>query len=169
MKRKNKKTKFSTKLLICTLLIYLAVAIFNFPFAREAFLGFLAMILRVAPILFAVVAIMTFTNLFLTTEKVEKYLGRNSGKKSWLYVIISGVIISGPPYVLYPLLGELKKKGMKDSLLATFLFNRNVKIPFIPVMIYYFGLPFTVIMSTYIILFSVLNGILVSKFTNSKS
>ena len=38
-------------------------------------------------------------------------------------------------------------------------------IPFIPVMIYYFGLEFTLILSVYIVLFSIVNGKIVELFT----
>ncbi|MCD4693857.1 hypothetical protein K8R62_00675, partial [bacterium] len=79
-----------------------------------------------------------------------------------------GVLISGPPYVLFPLLGDLKKKGMSNSLIAVLLYNRNVKITFIPVMIYYFGLEFTVIISILIILFSVPNAWLVAHLSQEK-
>ncbi|MBW2540150.1 MAG: hypothetical protein JRE27_11165 [Deltaproteobacteria bacterium] len=75
------------------------------------------------------------------------------------------MLVSGPPYVLYPLLGELKKRGMTNSLLAVFLYNRNVKIPFIPAMIYYFGLKFTIILSVYIIIFSIMNGKIMEALT----
>jgi uncharacterized membrane protein YraQ (UPF0718 family) len=61
----------------------------------------------------------------------------------------------------YPLLSDLKEKGMKDSLIAAFLYNRAIKIPLLPMMIYYFGWPFALILSIYQVLFSVVNGILV--------
>lgn len=167
MKQKE-GVKTSTKLLIFTTLLYLLIALFDFSFAKESFFNFLSMLTRIIPILGVVFVIMTFTDIYFTKERANKYLGAKSGARGWLYAIISGIIISGPPYILYPLLGELKEKGMKNSLLATFLFNRNVKIPFIPVMVLYFGLSFTVIISFYIILFSVFNGIVVSWFLSKK-
>ena len=57
---------------------------------------------------------------------------------------------------------------MRNSLLAVLLYNRNVKIPFIPAMIYYFGLKFTVFISLYIIIFSVLNGKLIEALAGEK-
>jgi len=162
------KIKFSTKLFLGTILIYLIVAVFNFSLAQEAFINFLSMLVRIIPVLLIVFIIMIFTNLYFTKERANKYLGKNSGLKGWFYAMISGIIISGPPYILYPLLGEMKRKGVKDSLIAVFLFNRNVKIPFIPVMIYYFGLNFTIILSVYIVFFSILNGVIVSKFSSNK-
>jgi uncharacterized membrane protein YraQ (UPF0718 family) len=95
---------------------------------------------------------------------IIKYLGQEAGLKGWLLAIIGGILVSGPPYILFPLLKDLKKKGMSNALLAVFLYNRNVKIPFFPVMIYYFGLTYTVIISFYIIIFSIFNGLLINFF-----
>jgi hypothetical protein len=52
-----------------------------------------------------------------------------------------------PPYLLYPMLAEFQMHGAKNSLLAAFLYKRNVKIHFLPVMIYYFGLRYSLIVS----------------------
>jgi len=57
--------------------------------------------------------------------------------------------------------GELKKHGARTALLATILYNRNVKIHFVPAIIYYFGIRYTVVLSIYILLFSLLNGKLI--------
>ena len=71
--------------------------------------------------------------------------------------------------MLYPLFGDLQKKGMRNALVAVILYNRNVKIPFIPVMIYYFGYSFTIIISLFIIFFSIFNGMIVELLVNSQS
>jgi len=161
------KQKFSggMKFFLIVLIAYFIIALFNAEAVEIALMNFLRMIWKIIPILMVVFFAMILINLYFTEKRIKKYLGQQSGIKGWIYAIISGILISGPPYVLYPLLGELKKHGMKNSLLAVFLYNRNVKIPFIPVMIYYFGLLFTIIISFYIIAFSILNGVLVEKFT----
>lgn len=153
-KRFNKITTF----IICISFIYFVVAIVDFSIAKNATVNFLKMFAKILPILGVVLIFMTVINFYFTKERTEKYLGHESGFMGWIYAIISGILITGPPYVIYPLLGSLKQNGMKNSLLAVLLYNRNVKIPFIPVMIYYFGLKFTIIISFYILLFSVING-----------
>ena len=157
-KGKEKRISGRIKFLIAVLLLYLIIALFNFSVAKDAFVNFLLMFIKILPILGIVFVIMIGVNIYFTKERIGKYLGEQSGLKGWLYATISGILVSGPPYVLYPLLSDLKKHGMKNSLLAVFLYNRNVKIPFLPVMVYYFGLNFTVILSLYIIIFSILNG-----------
>jgi len=167
-KPNKKKISGGVKFFAAVLFVYIIVAILNFQLVREAFLDFLWMFLKIIPILILVFFVIVAVNLYFTKEKANKYLGKESGIKGWVYAIISGILVSGPPYILFPLVGELKEKGVKDSLLAVFLYNRNIKIQFMPAMIYYFGLKFTVITSIYIVLFSIFNGIIVGRLSKPK-
>jgi uncharacterized membrane protein YraQ (UPF0718 family) len=144
-----------------SVMLYAIIALFDTALVSEALSGFFSMLARIVPILILVFVIMVGFNLFFSKSGFERHIGAESGFRGWFYAIIGGILVSGPPYLLYPILGDLKRKGATNALLATFLYNRNVKIPFIPVMIYYFGLPFTVIISVYIVLFSIMNGYLV--------
>ena len=160
---KKKKLSGRMKFLLVMVIVYIFIFIFNHELAISSIGGTLAMLARIIPILAIVFLAMAGVNLFIESGKMEKYLGGNSGLKGWIYATIAGILISGPPYVLYPMLRELKIKGMKNDLLAVFLYNRNVKIPFIPAMAFYFGWTYTVVFSFYIIVFSFLNGALVGK------
>ncbi|MEA2006903.1 MAG: permease [Patescibacteria group bacterium] len=157
---KKQKIGGGTKFLMAVLILYAVMALSNFQFASEAFLSFLHMLVRIIPILMVVFFVMMGINLYFIPERVKKYLGHGSGLSGWLYAIIFGILISAPPYIFFPLLGRLKERGMKNSLIAVILYNRNVKIPFLPVMVFYFGLSFTVAVSVFIIFFSILNGLL---------
>lgn len=157
------------KFLIIVLALYSIVSFFSFSVAQNAFLNFWNMFIKIIPILGIVFMVMILVNLFFTKERVIKHLGKDSGVMGWIYAIISGILVSGPPYILFPLLGDLKKSGMKNSLIAVFLYNRNVKIPFLPVTVYYFGLNFTIVLSFYIVIFSILNGKIVGRLVENKS
>jgi len=71
--------------------------------------------------------------------------------------------INGSDYMWYPLLTDLREKGMNDAFITTFLYNRAVKIQLLPFLMHYFGLTFTIVVTAYMIIFSVINGILVDK------
>lgn len=142
-------------------MIYVIVAFLNRNLALTGLEDTGKMFLRLIPVLMLVLVIMFVINRFVHTDRVRKHFGEESGWKGWLWSVITGILISGPPYVLFPLLEDMKKKGTKSSLIAVFLYNRNVKIPFFPVMVYYFGWVFTVIISFYIIFFSFLSGWLI--------
>jgi uncharacterized membrane protein YraQ (UPF0718 family) len=153
-----KKLSNGVKFLLAVAAIYSIVVLLDKNLALTGLADTGKMFLRLIPILVLVLGVMFVINRFIDTNKVKKHFGEDSGWRGWLWATVTGILISGPPYVLFPLLEDIKKKGMKNSLIAVFLYNRNVKIPFFPVMIYYFGLVFTVIISFYIITFSFLSG-----------
>ena len=147
---------------------YVVAALIDPSLVGEAFSGFAGMALKIIPILGLVFCVLFVINLTLNPDRIRKHLGANSGLKGWFFAVIGGILVSGPPYILYPMLAEFKTHGVKDSLIAVFLYNRNVKIPFLPPLVYYFGLTYTVILSAYIILFSLISGILLEKILHQK-
>lgn len=90
-------------------------------------------------------------------------MGKESGWKGWLLAIILGIISHGSVYAWYPLLKDLKNHGMREGLIAGFIYSRAIKIPFIPLMIYYFGLKFFIVLTIYMIIGAILEGLLLEK------
>jgi len=156
------------KFFIFVIVIYILLAIFNFQLFCDSLTIFLDFLKKILPILLLVFVLMFLFNLILDRKKILKYLGKKSGHLGYLFSIIFGIISVGPIYTWYPLLADLKKKGARDSLLVIFLYNRAVKIPLLPMMIFYFGFDFIVIFTIYMIGFSVINGVLIEKIMSYK-
>jgi uncharacterized membrane protein YraQ (UPF0718 family) len=95
--------------------------------------------------------LMTGLNLFLRPSRVTNYLGRGTIIKQTLLAVISGIISTGPIYAWYPMLKELREKGVRPSLLAVFLVNRAVKPLLLPVMVSFFGWVYVVSLTVLII------------------
>jgi uncharacterized membrane protein YraQ (UPF0718 family) len=114
--------------------------------------------IRLIPILFLVVFLMGMLNHFLKPKAISKYLGKGSGAKGWILAVAAGIISVGPVYVWFPLLKDLRKQGMSQGLAAVFLYNRAIKIPILPVMIYYFGAMFAVLLLVFTVLASLIEG-----------
>ncbi len=159
--KKPKKSKKSFWFLGLVILLYLFLSLNHLDLVKDSLEKTIKMFYRIIPLLGIVLIFMTLTNLYISSGKVKKHLGKESGWKGWLYASLAGVMISGPAYLLFPLLKELKKSGAKNSLLAVFLYNRNVKIPFLPILIFYFGLKYSLILTILIFFFAFLNGIIV--------
>jgi len=150
--------------LLAVFVLYLVVYFIDREYTKTAFSGFIRAFLNIIPILVIVFFIMFFVNYFLRPEKVKKHLGHESGLKGWIYTLFIGSFIPmGPPYVVLPLLGDLKKQGMRESLIVAFLYIRNLQIIFLIVMAYYFGILFTGVVAFYVFLFSILSGVLVER------
>ena len=110
---------------------------------------------------------MSLVNYYVSPRKIMKYLGEESGVKGWLLAIGGGIISHGPVYIWYPLMADLKSKGMRLELIATFIYNRAIKVPLLPFMITYFSWQFVVILTAVMIVASIVQGLIV-EFTLNK-
>jgi hypothetical protein len=68
----------------------------------------------------------------------------------------------------YPLLADLKNKGLNDGLIACFLYNRAIKIPLLPLAIIYFSWQYILVLTIVMVLASVTQGILLNKIIEVK-
>jgi len=59
------------------------------------------------------------------------------------------------------MLSDMRTHGLKDGLIATFIYARAIKLPLLPFMIDIFGIVFTVIINIYILVFAILQGKLI--------
>ncbi len=153
---------------IIVAIFYLILLSFNFPLGKDAFIKFFELLQKIIPVFILVFIFIFISNLFLDAKKIAKFIGESAGIKGWFVSIAAGILSMGPIYMWYPLLADLKEKGMKESFIAVFLYNRAIKIPLLPLMIYYFGLTFVIILTFYMILFSIINGLLVDKLLKFK-
>ena len=149
--------------LILLTAIYLGLAAVDFDLFLRAISVFAKLLSNVLPVLVLVLVIMSLLNLTIKPGMAKRMLGKGSGLRGWTFAVVGGVLSSGPIYVWYPLVAELREKGMRNSLVAAFLYARAVKVPMIPLMVYYFGWNFTLLFTLYLLIFSVLNGILVER------
>jgi len=99
----------------------------------------------------------------LDDKKIKKYLIGKADWKKYVLTVFLGILSSGPIYAWYPFLSDLKEQGFKNSLITIFLYNRAIKIPLIPVLIYYISLQFVIVITVLMIVFSVINGIIIDK------
>ncbi len=152
-----------SKFLFIIIGLYAILLIF-FPFKAEMALKETGvMLLKISPILILVIFISAIISRFIDPKKLSKHLSKESGLKAWIVALSAGILSHGPMYAWYPLIEELKKKGLRDSLIGMFFYARAVKIPLLPIMIGYFGLKYTIILNLYIILGSILQGLIIDK------
>ncbi len=52
---------------------------------------------------------------------------------------------------------------MRPALIAVFLYSRGVKLPLSPLLVHYFGLTYTLLLASYMMVFSLLGGIIMEK------
>ena len=157
-RQRNKNLIYGLSFLGIVVIFYLVLSFFNPEKIFRSLHASLDIIIQILPILVLVIFMMGVTNYFLKPKTVSKYLGSKSGIKGWILAISIGILSHGPIYVWYPLLKDLRDHGMRPGLVAVFLYNRAIKIPLLPVIIFYFGIGFVIILSFYMIIASVIEG-----------
>ena len=164
-----KKFKFEgMKFLFFVLALFILLALFDFENISKIMDKVGNMLYRLIPIFILVITITALINYFLKPKKIMKYFGKDSGKRGELLALLGGVISHGPMYAWYPMLNDMRKNGLKFGLIAIFMYARAVKIPLLPFMIGLFGLPFTIIVNIYILIFAMIQGKIIDILINEK-
>ncbi len=159
----KKSTKTRIYFLGMMIMLYIIFFIFWPQKTLQSLMISLHQFIELLPVLFFILVIMVLFNFYLKPQKVKKLLGKESGWKGWLIALLLGIIIHGSIYAWFPLLKELKAQGMRDGLVACFLYSRAVKIPLIPLMIYYFGLKFFLILLIFMLMSALIEGVIIEK------
>ena len=149
--------------LAVVLVIYGATALVDYELVLRAITVFTQLLEKVLPVLALVLVLIFAIDLLLNPKRVEKYLGRRSGIPGWLAAIVVGILSTGPVYAWYAVLHDLRQKGMRTSLVAVVLYSRAVKLPLLPLLVYYFGLGYTMVLAFYLIGFSIIGGLLIER------
>ncbi len=166
-KEKIRKIPKSWYFLIIIVLVYFLLSIFNRDIYLECLDFFSEIILKIIPIFVLVFVLMSLFNYFITPNFIIKHL-KEKGVKKWFFVILGGILSSGPVYMWYPLLADLKDKGLNYGLIACFLYNRAIKIPLIPLAIVYFSWQYIFILLMVMIFASIIQGILLERLMEIK-
>jgi len=159
---KLKKPSNSVIFLGIIFLVYFLILLFNKDLFYSCLIFFYEILLKIIPIFFLVFFLMVLANYFITPKFIIKHT-KGKGIKKWFFMVIGGILSSGPIYMWYPLLANLKNKGLDRGLIACFLYNRAIKIPLLPLIILYFSWKFVIILSFTMIFASVLQGIIINK------
>lgn len=162
----KQSTWFSGKswgFLLVVILLYGVVGYYDMGLARETATTFSNILVNILPVLGLVFSLIFISHLVLSPKRIRSYVGTESGIEGWVLAIFTGILSTGPVYAWYALLADLGRQGMKRSLIAVFLYNRAVKLPLIPLLIHYFSFAYTVVLSLYLIVFSVLTGLLMER------
>jgi len=155
--------------LLIVMCLYALAFLVDAELALKALSFATTLLYRLLPVLLLVFALIFVSNLLVKPDWVRANVGRGSGLRGWAVAVVGGILSVGPIYAWYALLRDLKTKGMRTALIAVFLYNRGIKLPLLPLMIHYFGVAYTLVLATYMTLFSLLSGILVEKMVDRKS
>lgn len=155
---KGKYIYYGIYFLGIVIFLYIILFIFDFENAQKSLGASGNVFIKMVPILLFIIFFMGSINYFVNPKIISNYLGKGAEIKGWFLTVFAGIFSHGPIYAWYPLLKDLQKQGMKSSLIAVFLYSRAIKIPLVPLMVYYFGILFVVMLTCYVIIASIVEG-----------
>ena len=137
----------------------------------EALSKSLSTMLHLLPVFLVVIVLMGIFTALMSAKRTTRLLGRQSGIKGWGIAIVGGILSHGSSYLWYQMLANLREQKVKDGLIITFLYTRAIKLPWLPLMVSYFGYAFTGLLMFYIIAGALIQGFIVEKmsFTSNKN
>ena len=146
------------KFLIIVLILYVVLMLADTTHALSALHKAGSILLSLLPLFLLIIILTALINYFLKPKQIIKHFGKDSGAKGIFYALIGGIISHGPMYAWYGMLQDMRSHGLKDGLIAVFMYARAVKLPLLPFMVDLFGLLFTIVMTLYILIASVVQG-----------
>lgn len=145
--KKQKKYKFDFTVIIA----FIIFAIYSFytnyipgiEIVKNNFWIFLKEMILALPIMFILVGLF---DVWVSKEKVQKHIGKASGIKGVLLVMLLASMQAGPIYAAFPVAYILRKKG--TSAINIFIYLSSVSIAKIPMLTFeigFLGLKFTLL------------------------
>lgn len=166
----QQKKKFNGRYLLPLVFLGYALLYLYFPDkTSEALSKSLSTMLHLLPVFLVVIALMGIFTALMSAKRIAQLLGRQSGIKGWAIALVGGILSHGSSYIWYQMLANLREQKVRDGLLVTFLYTRAIKLPWLPLMISYFGYVFTVLLMFYIIIGALIQGLIVEKTSLSQS
>jgi uncharacterized membrane protein YraQ (UPF0718 family) len=147
--------------LLCVVAALGVVAIVDADLAVESFRQAWTLTVKLAPLFILVILMMALSETFLDARWIGRWVGHSSGPRGWLIALAAGTLSVGPMHVWVAILQDLRAKGMREGLIAAFLFSRTIQIFFLPLIIGYFGWTFTLILTVQVVIFAIVNGLLI--------
>lgn len=160
----SKPSKTGTYFLYAVLILYLVLFIYKAGQTKHALLISYHIFMQTIPIFIIVIVFMAIIGQLIKRKQVIDLLGKDAGIKGWLLVAAAGILSHGPIYVWYPLLQNLQNNGMRNGFVSLFLYNRAVKIPTLPMMIYYFGIVYVLVFTFWMLVASIIQAKLTDLF-----
>lgn len=99
---------------------------------------------EMALIMPAIFVLMGLMEIWIPKDKIQQWLGKQSGFRGAALAFVMGTLPTGPLYVAFPMAASLIRKGASITNMILFLGSwAALKIPQLMVEIKFLGLPFT--------------------------
>jgi uncharacterized membrane protein YraQ (UPF0718 family) len=171
MKEFIKKNKISLLLIALFIVFSIVSYILNFETGKiifkEHFFSFFTEMILFLPVMFILIGL---GDVWISKEKVVKHIGKNSGIKGIIYVILLSMSQAGPLYGAFPVTYLLWKKGASIRNIFIYLGAFcTIKIPMLTFEIGFLGWKFSLLRTLISIPVIILIAIIMEKYLKNKN
>lgn len=161
------KYGFNYLFLSTVLLLYIIVWLCDFNLFKLIWIDFLKVLLfQMIPVLFIIFSLIFIFNILIEKDYIKEKLQNSNSLVKYLYSIIWWILSTWPVYAWYPFLRQLQTYWLTYGHIASFIYARAIKIPFLAIMIIYFWLKFTVIFNLVLLLLAIFIWITINLIFN---
>jgi len=133
---------------------------------KDDFWMFMKEMLLALPVMFILVGLF---DVWVSKEKVQKQIGKSSGLRGVLWVMLLAFMSAGPLYAAFPVAYILWKKGTSPINVFIYLGSTSVlKIPMLSFEIGFLGIKFSLMRILFSIPIFILVGIVMGKYFEKK-
>lgn len=150
------------RLPIIILLVYIALGIWVPTIAKSSTKITLDYFKEMATIMPPVFLLMGLIEVWIPKDKIQKWLGKDSGTKGAVISIALGTLPTGPLYVAFPMTASLLRSGASITNMVLFLGSwAALKIPQLMIEIKFLGLSFTLLRFTLTLVALIIMGFVI--------
>ena len=171
MKKTAKKYKFDFSIIIAFIIFIVYSFINDFApgidILQNNFWGFTKEMILMLPLIFILVGLI---DVWVSKEKVQKHIGKSSGIKGIIYVVLFAFIQAGPLYGVFPVTFLMWKKGSSATNIFIFLAaTSTARIPMIAFEIGFLGIEFSLLRIAITLPIFIVVGLIMGKYFESRN
>ena len=152
------------KVLLLILLAEAVLFIYKPNLSRDAWTNSFHFFLSVLSILPSVLLFLGLLETWVPPNRVEAYLGKNSGVKGFFLAVLLGSFAAGPLFTAFPIAASFSNKGGRIANTVIFLGSwATIKIPMLILEGRFLGMQFSVIRLVATIPFIILTGLVMER------
>jgi len=166
MKKKQKKYIFDFSIIIA-FAVFISISFYyhynpGISIFENNFWLFLKEMIYALPVMFILIGLF---DVWVSKKKVQKHIGKSSGVKGVLLVILLAFVQAGPLYAAFPVAYILWKKGTSATNIFIYLgASSTAKIPMLAFEIGFLGLKFSLLRIFITIPIFIVVGIIMGKY-----
>lgn len=158
---------FNYLFLFWVIFLYIFIWLFNINYIIDCLWYFLNIFIKqIIPLLLIVYIFIFIFNIIIKNDYIKNKIEKSSTITKYVIVILLWIISTWPVYMWFPMLKKLHEHGIKYEHIASFIYARAIKIPFLAAMFFYFWIKYTILFNWTILFLAILIWLIINLLSN---